>query len=181
LRLGFTVVHDPLPDDTAHALVIGENTKQAARALATITTIVIPPTTTGSLMIGHSAGQGRATPRPRNVNDYLLTFPPPLMLRGRPAYPEPIAGDRPVDDVRFDALTRILGSLVDRRATTRTLAARSIGWSQADGWLRRRSQEEKVEEKEVVQGPEHQVRLQRLLHHESVLCCCFWPMLSAPD
>ena len=42
-HLGFTVVHDPLPDDPAHALVIGPNDKQTARALARQTTIVIPP------------------------------------------------------------------------------------------------------------------------------------------
>lgn len=43
LALGFTVVHDPQPDDSAHALVIGENSKQEARALARSTIILIPP------------------------------------------------------------------------------------------------------------------------------------------
>lgn len=42
-QLGFTVVHDPLPDDPAHALVVGPNDKQTARALARLTTIVITP------------------------------------------------------------------------------------------------------------------------------------------
>ena len=44
-RLGFEVVPDPLPDDPAHALVIGPNSKQMARALARNTTIVIAPGT----------------------------------------------------------------------------------------------------------------------------------------
>jgi hypothetical protein len=43
MRLGFTVVHDPLPDDRAHALVLGENDKQMARALARSMVIVISP------------------------------------------------------------------------------------------------------------------------------------------
>jgi hypothetical protein len=43
IRLGFTVVPDPLPGDPAHALVIGENDKQIARALARTMTIVISP------------------------------------------------------------------------------------------------------------------------------------------
>lgn len=42
-RLGFAVVPDPLPDDPAHALAIGPNDKQMARALARITTILIAP------------------------------------------------------------------------------------------------------------------------------------------
>ena len=43
IDLGFAVVHDPLPGDPAHALVIGENSKQMARALTRITTVLIPP------------------------------------------------------------------------------------------------------------------------------------------
>lgn len=42
-RLGFEVVPDPLPTDAAHALVIGPNDKQKARALARITSILIAP------------------------------------------------------------------------------------------------------------------------------------------
>ena len=40
IDLGFVVVHDPLPGDP---LVIGENSKQMARALARITVVLIPP------------------------------------------------------------------------------------------------------------------------------------------
>ena len=43
MRLGFEVAPDPLPNDPAHALVIGANDKQMARALARMTTILIAP------------------------------------------------------------------------------------------------------------------------------------------
>ena len=42
-RLGFSVVHDPLPDDPAHALVIGENSKQIASELARHMQILLRP------------------------------------------------------------------------------------------------------------------------------------------
>ena len=41
--LGFEVRPDPLPDDAAHALLIGENGRQKARQLAALTRILIPP------------------------------------------------------------------------------------------------------------------------------------------
>jgi hypothetical protein len=43
MRLGFVVRPDPLPDDEAHALLIGENNRQKARQLAARTRVLIPP------------------------------------------------------------------------------------------------------------------------------------------
>jgi hypothetical protein len=42
--LGFEVRPDPLPDDAAHALLIGANSRQKARQLAALTRILIAPT-----------------------------------------------------------------------------------------------------------------------------------------
>jgi hypothetical protein len=49
------------------------------------------------------------------------------MLRGHPAHPESIEGDRPVDEVRFDALARVHGSLADRRTTARAVVGGALG------------------------------------------------------
>jgi hypothetical protein len=43
MGLGFEVRPDPLPDDAAHALLIGANSRQTARQLAALTRIVIAP------------------------------------------------------------------------------------------------------------------------------------------
>ena len=49
------------------------------------------------------------------------------MLHGRASGPESIEGDRPVDGVRFDAVARGFGSVVDRRATARALVGGAVG------------------------------------------------------
>jgi hypothetical protein len=41
--LGFDVRPDPLPNDDAHALLIGANSRQKARQLAALTRVLIPP------------------------------------------------------------------------------------------------------------------------------------------
>lgn len=41
--LGFTVRHDPLPDNYAHVLAEGENTKEKCRVLAEGTTLILHP------------------------------------------------------------------------------------------------------------------------------------------
>jgi hypothetical protein len=41
--LGFAVWHDPLPDNPAHCLLEGDNSRETADKLAQMTTIVIPP------------------------------------------------------------------------------------------------------------------------------------------
>jgi hypothetical protein len=41
--IGFQVRHDPLPDNPAHSLIEGENTKQKCRRLAEFTTVIISP------------------------------------------------------------------------------------------------------------------------------------------
>lgn len=41
--MGFDVRHDPLPDNPAHCLIEGENTRAKCRLLAEATTVLIPP------------------------------------------------------------------------------------------------------------------------------------------
>lgn len=41
--IGFQVRHDPFPDNPAHSLIEGENTKQKCRRLAEFTTVIISP------------------------------------------------------------------------------------------------------------------------------------------
>jgi hypothetical protein len=41
--LGFSVRHNPLPDNPSHALIEGENTRETCRALARATSVMIPP------------------------------------------------------------------------------------------------------------------------------------------
>jgi hypothetical protein len=42
-ELGFTVRHDPLPDNPAHCLIEGDNSRETADRLALITTVLIQP------------------------------------------------------------------------------------------------------------------------------------------
>ncbi len=41
--LGFTVRHDPLPDNVAHSLIEGENSRAKSRLLAEATSAVVQP------------------------------------------------------------------------------------------------------------------------------------------
>jgi hypothetical protein len=42
-RLGFDVGHDPLPDNFAPFLMVGEYNRDKCRALAELTRVLIPP------------------------------------------------------------------------------------------------------------------------------------------
>lgn len=42
-RFGFEVIHDPLPDNAAHALIRGENSKEKCRLLAGETRVIVHP------------------------------------------------------------------------------------------------------------------------------------------
>jgi hypothetical protein len=42
-QIGFAVRHDPQPDNGAHCLIVGENTKQRCRLLAEATVVRIAP------------------------------------------------------------------------------------------------------------------------------------------
>ncbi len=41
--LGFTIRHDPLPDNAAHSLIEGENSRAKSRLLAEATTVAVHP------------------------------------------------------------------------------------------------------------------------------------------